>query len=116
MVFMKSIEQLTLWKTTNPFEVEAEWMNKHPQPEKVQAKKERKRVARDSTYADFYDEGVKLNGNIGLQTAEKRRLLIRYFSHRFGDKENQPIRNKTDYQVGGIFNNMLDYSEKRFHP
>lgn len=63
------------------------------------------------TYRQFYAEGIKFSQDIGRDTGEKTKLLIRYFPRRFGSEGNQPLNNKEDVQIGALFNKLMDYSK-----
>ena len=110
---MKNVEQLSFFEREDPFKIEKEWMDKYPSTEKKPEKKGRKRIAKDETYLAFYREGVELNSDIGTQTEDKRRLLMRYFPARFGDKGEQPLKTGTNYQIGTIFIGLRDYARER---
>ncbi|MEK6842254.1 MAG: hypothetical protein AABX84_00400 [Nanoarchaeota archaeon] len=114
-------EQLTFWETPNPIEVERTWReslqtedggNATIYPQK-QSKKGRKRTVNPKTYRAFYNEGIRLNGNVYEQTDRKLGLLIEHFPRQFGDNGREPIRGKQPYYIGAKFKHMLDAAKER---
>ncbi|MFH1365148.1 MAG: hypothetical protein ABIH28_01020 [archaeon] len=76
--------------------------------------KKRKRTLSNISYKEFYKEASVLSRDISLQTEDKIRLLLKYYS-RFGDKGVFPIRNIDSLKIGSLFNNVLAYSKKRMN-
>ena len=78
-------------------------------------KQVRKRVAKDETYALFYNDVQKnhVSMNASTSTSLKRKLLPKYFPARFGKKGNQPIGSKDDSQVDRIFARVCEYTRER---
>ena len=75
----------------------------------------RKRSVPNKRYENFYDEGGRLNLNIGACSDEKNELLIKYFPGRFGDKGRQPVCNMDYLSVGALFNKLVKYAESRIN-
>lgn len=108
----KNVEQLSFIENPDPFEAGRNWMEGQKNRENS-ATGLKKRVANNSTYAEFREKGLNFSSDIGVSTEEKAKLLRTYFPARFGKNGKQPIEEMQGYQIGAVFNHLMNYSEKR---
>jgi hypothetical protein len=65
-------------------------------------------------YSGFYNAGIILNEkDLRLDIDEKKRLLLKYFPGRFGNRGKEPIADMEDAKAGRLFQHMIDYAKKR---
>ncbi len=93
---------------------EIDYWNKRNEQKHIERPK--KRTLPSIIYQEFYKEvnKTRLNLNFSEDWREKAGLLMRHFSGtKIAKNLNNFIREKDYVKIGALFNNLVDYSQKR---